>query len=70
MTEHGIAAEVRILRGNPTDEEIAALLAVLAALGAGGPRTEPAGHLRPRLRPRHGRRAHQHRSAGSWRRHQ
>ncbi|HZU56487.1 MAG TPA: acyl-CoA carboxylase epsilon subunit [Actinocrinis sp.] len=70
MTEHGIAAQVRILRGNPTDAEIAALLAVLAALGVGGPRGELAGHAQPRLRRRHGRPRYQHRSAGSWRRHQ
>ncbi|HEU5357095.1 MAG TPA: acyl-CoA carboxylase epsilon subunit [Actinocrinis sp.] len=65
------AAEVRILRGNPTDEEIAALLAVVAALGASRKVTEPVQHVRrPRLRRRHGHHRPAHRSAGSWRRHQ
>ena len=70
MTDPGPAADVRILRGNPTDEEIAALLAVVAVLGAGRRDTGPVQHVQPRLLRRHGRYRHQHRSAGSWRRHQ
>ena len=32
--DNSTGADVRILRGNPTDEELAALLAVIALLGA------------------------------------
>ncbi|HEU5429414.1 MAG TPA: acyl-CoA carboxylase subunit epsilon [Actinocrinis sp.] len=63
-------ADVRILRGNPTDEELAALLAVIAVLCAGGPRTEPARHDQHGLRRRDGRHRHRPGSAVSWRRHQ
>jgi hypothetical protein len=68
----GAEAVLRILRGGPTDEEIAALLAVVAALGAGDRGARPAQRVQPRLRCRHGRHLHQHqyRSAGSWRGHQ
>lgn len=59
--------DVRILRGNPTDAQIAALLAVVALLRVGGPRVESAQHVQPRLRRRGWRR---HRSAVSWRWHQ
>ncbi|HZP50545.1 acyl-CoA carboxylase subunit epsilon [Actinocrinis sp.] len=58
-------ADVRILRGHPTEQEIAALVAVVAMLGAGRPRTDDA---QPRLvRRRSGHRQYQHRSAASWR---
>jgi len=60
-------ADVRILRGNPTDEELAALLAVIAVLGAGGPRTDPARHDQYRLRRRDGRHRRRLGSAVSWR---
>ncbi len=63
-------ADVRILRGNPTDEELAALLAVIAVLGVGGPRREPARHDQYRLRRRDSRHRYRHGSAVSWRRHQ
>ena len=77
MTDHAFSTDgasatdsapsnLRILRGRPTGEEIAALVAVLAVLGAGGPRTES---VQPRPRHRPDRRRHGHRSAVSWRGH-
>lgn len=69
--DNAAGAEVRILRGNPADEQIAALLAVVAVLsagvGAGDPRTEPAPHDQHRLRRRDGSHRRQYRSAVSWR---
>ena len=62
----GGAAGLRILRGEPTDQEIAALVAVLAVLGAGDAGSD---RVQPRLRHRHGRHHHRnhHRSTVSWR---
>lgn len=60
------ASNLRILRGHPTDEQIAALVAVLAALRASAPRTEL---VQPRLRRPHDHRRRGHRSAVSWRGH-
>jgi hypothetical protein len=68
--DNAAVADVRIVRGNPTDEELAALLAVIAVLGVGGARTEPARHDQYRLRRRDSRHGHRHGSAVSWRRHQ
>lgn len=65
--EDGPGFELRIVRGNPTDAQIAALLAVVALLRVGSPRVEPAQHVQPWLRRRRWRR---HRSAVSWRWHQ
>lgn len=65
--DNAAGAGVRILRGNPADEEIAALLAVVAMLGAGGARTEPARHDYHRLCRRDGRHQRRYRSAASWR---
>jgi len=61
---------LRIVRGNPTEAQIAALVAVVAVLGAARPRTEAVGQVQLRPRRRHGRLRHQHCSAGPWRRHQ
>ncbi len=51
----------RVVRGNPTDEELAALVAVVALLSA---RPRPAEHIQPRPRPGH---RNRYRSAVSWR---
>ncbi|MFT4126538.1 MAG: acyl-CoA carboxylase epsilon subunit [Gordonia sp. (in: high G+C Gram-positive bacteria)] len=50
---------VRVVGGNPTDEDIAALLLALAGLGitdeaAAGPPRDAWGHVRDRLRPQWG----------------
>ena len=37
---HG-APEIRVLKGNPTDDEVAALVTVLAAAAGGGPTPGP-----------------------------
>jgi hypothetical protein len=52
-------AYLRVLRGKPTDEELAALLAVLALLGSRSPVAHDGPHA-ARLRRRH-------RTPGSWR---
>ncbi len=52
---------LRVVRGRPTDEELAALVAVVALLGARPRRAE---YDRPR--PRQGR-SHRYRPAVSWR---
>ncbi|GAA3548443.1 hypothetical protein GCM10022222_35050 [Amycolatopsis ultiminotia] len=41
---------IRIVRGNPDDVEVAALVAVLSALGAGTPRSAPPGSPVPKPR--------------------
>ncbi|MFC4029850.1 acyl-CoA carboxylase subunit epsilon [Streptomyces polygonati] len=60
-------SEVRVQHGNPSSEQLAAVLAVLMALGQGAPETAPtAGSARLRAgwdRSRFG----GHSPAGSWR---
>jgi len=42
VTEPAAAPLLRVVRGDPTPEQLAALVAVVAARAAGGPEPEPA----------------------------
>ncbi|MBO0864343.1 MAG: acyl-CoA carboxylase subunit epsilon [Mycobacterium sp.] len=40
-TQHHHEPHIEVLKGNPTDEELAALIAVLGTAGGGSPNTGP-----------------------------